>query len=356
MPNTRETATPAALEAERTLLGAVLLDDRQMAHVADVLPPTGGRWFYDQANHLVYDAMLTLFERREPVDLVSVTDALRRRGHLDKAGGSVYLSGLMEEAVTTANTAHHARLVRDKALLRAVINISTQMSASAYEQADLQAIVGQAHQALLGVSNAQATSAFTRLGTLVHASIREAEHAQDHESVGIPTGFHELDHYLYGFQPTDLVIVAARPGMGKTSLGLQFAMTAARHPPRLPVAVFSLEMSKSQLSMRLVCAEARVDSQRVRRGFLSPQESGQFYAGAGRLYELPILVDDTPSVSVLDIRARAKRLQMEGGLGMVVVDYLQLIAPTRRKDSRQQEGSDISRDLKILANAQPSSR
>jgi replicative DNA helicase len=137
--------------------------------------------------------------------------------------------------------------------------------------------------------------------------------------------------------------------MGKTSLGLQFAVNAARHPPRLPVAVFSLEMSKQQLSMRMVCSEARIDSQRVRRGFLSPAERNQFYAGADRLFDLPILVDDTPSVSVLDIRARARRLQMEAGLGMVVVDYLQLIAPTRRKDSRQQEISDISRDLKILA-------
>jgi replicative DNA helicase len=349
MPNASDTATPAALEAERTLLGAVLLDDQQMVHVADVLPPQGGPWFYHQPNHLIYDAMLTLFERREPIDLVGVTDVLRRRGHLDKAGGSVYLSGLMDEAVTTQNVAYHARLVRDKALLRSVINISTELQASAYEQDDLQNIVGQATQALLTVANAQATSAFTKMDALVRGSIDECEHAQQHEPVGIPTGFHELDHYLYGFQPTDLIIVAARPGMGKTSLGLQFAVTAARHPPRLPVAVFSLEMSKQQLSMRMVCAEARIDSSRVRRGFIDHQEHGQFMNGAGRLYELPILVDDTPSVSVLDIRARCQRLQADGGLGMVVVDYLRLIAPTRCKDSRQQEVSDISCKLKILA-------
>jgi replicative DNA helicase len=324
MPQASETATPAALEAERTLLGAVLLDDQQMVHVADVLPPTGGQWFYHKANHLIYDAMLTLFERHEPIDLVSLIDVLMRRGQLEKVGGSVYLASLSDGILTTRNVAYHARLVRDKALLRSVINISTEMQASAYEQDDLQDIVGQANQALLGIANAQATSSFARMDALVRGSIAECEHAQQHEPVGIPTGFHELDYYLYGFQPTDLIIVAARPGMGKTSLGLQFAVTAARHPPRLPVAVFSLEMSKQQLSMRLVCAEARIDSQRVRRGFLSPQESGQFYAGAERLYELPILVDDTPSVSVLDIRARCKRLQAEGGLGMVVVDYLQL--------------------------------
>jgi replicative DNA helicase len=173
MQKSRDTATPAALEAERTLLGAVLLDERQLVHIVDVLPPSGGQWFYGQANRLIYDAMLTLFERQEPIDSLSLTDVLRRRGQLDKAGGSVYLAGLMEETVTVQNVAHHARLVRDKALLRAVINVSVEMQASAYEQDDLQAIVGQASQALLGVANAQATSSFTPMSALVNASIHE---------------------------------------------------------------------------------------------------------------------------------------------------------------------------------------
>jgi replicative DNA helicase len=173
--------------------------------------------------------------------------------------------------------------------------------------------------------------------------------AREHEEIGLPTGFHALDHILNGFHPTDLIVIAARPGFGKTSLALQFAMAAAKHPPRLPVAVFSLEMSKQQLSMRMVCAEARVDGSRIRRGFVHGPEWAQFLEGAGRLHGLPILVDDAPNVSVLDIRARCRRLQMHGGLAMVVIDYLQLIAPARRKDSRNQEVSDISRDLKILA-------
>jgi replicative DNA helicase len=274
---------------------------------------------------------------------------LLRRGQLDKIGGSVYLAELSECAVTTANTAHHARIIRDKALLRSVINISTHMKASAYEQDDLQDIVSQAHQSLLHVANAQSTSAFTRLDELVRESVHAAEHAGMHDSMGIPTGFHALDAELNGFQDSDLVIVAARPGMGKTALGLQFAIAAAQHPPRHPVAVFSLEMSKTQLSMRMVCSEARLDSQRVRRAGLDPDERNRFYHHAGRLYELPILVDDTPNTSVLQIRARCQRLQMERGLGMVIIDYLQLIAPSKRRDSRQQEVSDISRDLKILA-------
>jgi replicative DNA helicase len=349
MPKAQQTATPAAPEAERALLGAVLLDDQQMAHVADVLPPTGGRWFHDQAHHLVYDAMLTLFERREPVDIVTVTDVLRMRGHLDKVGGGAYIAELSEHAVTTANVAHHARIVRDKALLRTVINVATHLQAGAYEQDDLQALVGQATESLAQVTQAQAASAFTGLDAMVIASVHEAERAREHEQVGIPTGFHGPDHLTNGWQPTDLIILAARPAMGKTSLALQFALAAARQPHTLPVAVFSLEMSQSQLSMRLVCAEARVDSARVRRGFVYGDEWAQFLDGAGRLHGLPILVDDAPNVSVLDIRARLKRLQMQAGLGMVVIDYLQLIAPARRKDNRQQEVSDTSRDLKILA-------
>jgi replicative DNA helicase len=350
MPTAQHAATPAALEAERALLGAVLMDDQQMVHVADVLPPGAQRrWFYDQANHLVYDAMLTLFDRREPIDLVTLTDVLYRRGQLEKIGGSPYLAELSESAVTTQNITYHARLVRDKALLRDVINISTVMQTSAYGQDDLHAIVGQATESLVHVTNAHATSAFAPLDTLVRESIREAERAREHEEIGLPTGFHALDYILHGFHPTDLIVVAARPGMGKTSLALQFAVAAARQPHALPVAVFSLEMSKQQLSMRMVCAEARIDSSQVRRGFVDDHEWTQLMNGADRLYDLPILVDDAPNVSVLDIRARLRRLQMNGGLGMVVIDYLQLIAPSRRKDSRNQEVSDISRDLKILA-------
>jgi replicative DNA helicase len=293
-----------------------------------------------------------------------VADVLHRRGQLEKIGGSPYLAELSESAVTTANITYHARLVRDKALLRELINISSNMRASAYEQADIQEVISRATESLLHVSHAQAVSAFATLHTLVLASVHEAERARAHEEIGLPTGFHALDYLLNGFQPTDLIILAARPGMGKTSLGLQFAMAAAKHPPRLPVAVFSLEMSKQQLSMRMMCAEARVDSSRVRRGFVEGHEWAQLMNGADRLYDLPILVDDAPNVSVLEIRARLKRLQMlghdlrsdrdaraaqHGGLAMVIIDYLQLIAPARRKESRQQEVSDISRDLKILA-------
>lgn len=261
----------------------------------------------------------------------------------------MYLAELTEATVTVRNIAHHARLVRNKALLRQVINISTNMRASAYEQDDLQGIVGQATESLTQVTQAHATSVFTSLDTLVLESVHEAERAREHEDVGLPTGFHALDYILHGFHPTDLIVLAARPGVGKTSLALQFAMAAARQPHARPIAVFSLEMSKQQLSMRMVCAEARVDSSRVRRGFVEGAEWTQFMEGAARLYDLPILVDDAPNVSVLDIRARLKRLQMHGGLGMVVIDYLQLIAPARRKDSRQQEVSEISRELKILA-------
>jgi replicative DNA helicase len=341
--------TPASIDAERSVLGAVLLDPAQMLAVVEVLPPGHGEWFYDKANGLVYDAMLTLFDRQDPIDLVSLTDALHRRGQLDKVGGSVYLAELSESTVTAANAAHHARIVRDKSLYRAVINLSSNIQASAYEQDDLQDILGQAQDTILQIASRQSASSFTPMSTLSRAAIDEMERAGTHDLRGMPTGFHDLDQKLTGFQPSDLIILVARPGFGKTALAMQFAQAAASHPPRLPVAVFSLEMSKQQLSMRMVCSEARLDSQEVRRGFLSYQQSGRFVDAADRLSDLPILVDDTPSVSVLDIRARCKRLQMQGGLGMVVVDYLQLLLPSRRKDSRQQEVADISRDLKVLA-------
>jgi replicative DNA helicase len=266
-----------------------------------------------------------------------------------KVGGAVYLAELSESTVTAANAAHHARIVRDKALYRAVINLSSDLQASAYEQDDLPDILHRAQESLLQLAGRQSAPAFTPLSALARASVHEMDNIRTHAPTGIPTGFHALDRLLIGFQPSDLIILAARPGQGKTALALQFAQAAARHPPRLPVAVFSLEMSKQQLSTRLICAEARVDSQDVRRGLISDPDRHRFYHAANRLSDLPILVDDTPSVSVLDIRARCQRLQMADGLGMIVVDYLQLLLPARRKDSRQQEVADISRDLKVLA-------
>jgi replicative DNA helicase len=344
-----DTATPAAVDTERALLGAILLDGTQLLTAVDVLPPTAGRWFHRDAHQLIWDACLTVFERHEPIDLETVADVLHRRGHLEKVGGSVALAELTEAAVTNANVAAHARIVKEKALLCSVINIGQELTASGFEQAELPAILDQDHAALLQVASAQAVSSFTPNDAVMSRAIHDAEHAGDRDLIGVPSGFPALDQLTSGFQPADLVILAARPSQGKSALATQLACAAARVPHSPPVVVFSLEMSTAQLGLRMLCAEARLDSQRLRRGFLSQPEWGQLLNAAERLRQLPIVFDDTPSLSVLDVRARTKRLQMDGGLALVVIDCLQLLAPSRRKDSRQQEVADISRDLKILA-------
>jgi replicative DNA helicase len=288
-----------------------------MAKATAPLPPTPGSWFYDARHRLIYDAMLTLVERREPVDLASLTDVLGRRGLLERAGGSVYLAELTEAAVTTANVTHHARMIKDKALL--------------------------------ALATAQAVSAFTPMQALMLEAWHAAQHATAQDLQGLDTGFHDLNALTGGFHRADLIVLAARPSMGKSALAMQFAVAAARAHEALPVAVFSLEMSKHQLGLRLLCGEARIEMQRVCRGLTSGPEWARLGDAAERLRPLPLLFDDSASLTVLDLRSRSKRLQLDQGLGMIVVDYLQLLTPGRRRDNRQQEVSEISRDLKVLA-------
>jgi replicative DNA helicase len=273
------------------------------------MPPGQGSWFYHEAHRLIYDAMLTLLERHDPIDLETVTDVLRRRGALEKIGGSVYLAELMEGVVTTANIVHHARIIRDKALYRSLINLATGISAGAYAQEELPDLIRRAHQSLLEIANVQTPASLVTMHRLMTDTIRQAQHANAHDLTGVPTGFHGLDFITNGFQPTTLVIVAARPSMGKSALALQFAQAAAQSG--LPVIMFSLEMSSEELGVRLLCSEARVDSQRLKRGFLGRDEWGLIFEAGARLEQLPLYIDATSSLSVLDVRTRAQRLQME---------------------------------------------
>jgi replicative DNA helicase len=238
--------------------------------------------------------------------------------------------------------------VREKTLYRSLINIGTELQASAYAQDELPGILAQAHQALLQVANAQTGAACATMAQLMSQAIHAAEHAEDRDLTGLDTGFFDLNRLTGGWQPSDLIILAARPSMGKTALALQFAMTAGR-TQALPVLVCSLEMGQGQLANRMLGAEARMDAQRLRRGHFSQGEWGQLLNASNRLSYLPLLVDDRSSLTVLDVRTRATRLQMDGGLAMIIIDYLQLMTPVRRKDSRQQEVSELSRELKILA-------
>jgi replicative DNA helicase len=244
-----ELSVPSAIETERVLLGTILVDANQLLPVVEILPPGQGVWFYQDAHRLIYDAMLTLLERHDPVDLHTVTDVLRRRGSLEKVGGSVYLAELMESVATTANIAHHARIIRDKALYRGMINIGSDLTASAYAQEELPALITRMHAALLSVAGAQTTARFTAMRTLMTDTIRQAQHADERDLTGVHTGFHGLDFTTNGFQNANLIIVAARPSMGKSALALQFAQAAAQSLHGLPVVIFSLEMSAEELGV-----------------------------------------------------------------------------------------------------------
>jgi replicative DNA helicase len=345
-----ELSVPSAIETERVLLGTIFMDANQLLPVVDILPPGQSVWFYQEAHRLIYDAMLTLLERHDAIDLHTVTDVLRRRGTLEKVGGSVYLAELMEGFVTTANIAHHARIIRDKALYRGMINIGSDITASAYAQEELPTLITRMQEALLSIAGVQTTARLYSMRTLMTDTIRHAQHADERDLTGVHTGFHGLDFLTNGFQNANLIIVAARPSMGKSVLATQFAQAAAQSLNGLPVILFSLEMSAEELGIRMLCSEARVDSQRLKRGFLVGDEWGPIFDAGDRLGNLPIYIDATSSLSVLDVRTRAKRLQMAQGLGMVIIDYLQLMSSSsKRKENRQQEVSEISRDLKMLA-------
>jgi replicative DNA helicase len=350
MAQVRELPIPAAVEAERVLLGAILHDAEQLLTVTEILPPAQGSWFYEEANRLIFDVILTLHERNDPIDLVTVTEVLARRGLLEKVGGSVYLAWLLELFSSTANIPYYARLVREKSLYRSMINLSTSISAAAFSQENLPELIHHSQHTLMQMSIAQSPAVFATLRDLLDETIRQAQHADARDLTGVHTGLHGLNTITCGFQNAHLIIVAARPSMGKSALALQFALAAAQSLHGLPVAVFSLEMSREEISLRILCSEARIDSVRLRRGFLARDEWGPIYEASARLEHLPVLIDETSSLSVMDIRTRATRVQMERGLGMIIIDHLQLLSSTgRRKENRQQEVSDISRDLKILA-------
>lgn len=339
---------PQAFEAEKAVLGAILIEPEIMPSVLEILPPST-EWFYHRAHQLIYQAMITLMEQQQTPDLYLVSDVLHRRGQLQQVGGSTYLASLME-LPTTASVRHYARLVREKYFLRSVINLGSTLQADAYEQRDLEAILTESQQALLALAQQQQGTPIAGLHELITEAILRAEQAHGEGLTGITTGFPDLDHLTNGLHASDLIIIAARPGAGKTSMALQLALAASQsHTPPQPVLIFSLEMSRRQLVDRLLCSEARIDSMRLRRGTLTHQEWDRLFTAADRLRPLPILIDDTPSLTVLDIRARCKRQQQEGGLVMVVIDYLQLLHSHRRVESRVQEVSEISRELKILA-------
>jgi replicative DNA helicase len=341
---------PQNVEAEQSILGAVLLENDALLKAIEILSPAD---FYRESHRKLFNVMTELFEKNEAMDLITVSEALKRKNELDDVGGVTYLSSLVDMVPTAANVRYHSKIVKQKALLRALLKSATEIAAKVYESAmEADEMVDFAERTIFDISDKRTKTSFVTLKEVIKSSFEMIEHLYDKKEAitGVPSGFPDLDELTTGFQPGDLIIIGGRPSMGKTALGLNIAQHVALDI-REPVAIFSLEMSKEQLAMRMLCAEAMVDSNSVRKGFIKKEDWHKLTGAAGRLADAPIYIDDSSGTSVLEMRAKARRLKMEhhGGLGLVVVDYLQLMRGRGNFERREQEISEISRSLKGLA-------
>ncbi|MEJ5357555.1 MAG: replicative DNA helicase [Desulfobacterales bacterium] len=339
---------PQNVEAEEALLSAILGDNTALLDVVDLLGPAD---FYRTAHRAIFAAMIDLFNRGEPIDLVTVTNALKEKGRLEEIGGASFVARLLDEVLPAANAQHYARIVHDKAVLRRLIEQANAIAKRCYEeQGPAEEIIDFAEAAIFEVTEKKARQAFYPLSKLIDRSIDFLEEKQKNKSLvtGVPTGFLEIDRLTSGLQNADLIILAARPSMGKTALALNIARNAAVDAG-IPVAIFSLEMSKEQITLRLLCAEARIDSSKLRSGFLTAEDWERVTDAASTLQSAPIFIDDSPGLTALEVRAKARRLKMDKNIGLIVIDYLQLMQGRPNAERRELEISEISRALKSLA-------
>jgi replicative DNA helicase len=344
----RDRTAPRAPEAEQAVIAAMLMDTdailRASEHVDDTM-------FYDERHRRIFRAMIAISQRNEVVDPVTLANELNRRGELDASGGKEYIGELIDAVPTAANVEYHAKIVKEKALLRRLIETSTAIITEAFQgRSTAEELLDDAEQKIFQVSQQRGLQGFTRVKELMWPTMERIEALQrgGKTITGVASGFTDLDELTSGFQPSDLVIVAARPSMGKTALVLNIAQYAAIEK-NVPVAVFSLEMSKESLVQRMLTAEGRVDAQKMRKGLLRDEDYSRLARAAGILSGAPIWIDDSAGISLLEIRSKARRLKADQDIGMVVVDYLQLIQGPASSESRQQEISQISRSLKALA-------
>ncbi len=340
---------PYSIQAEVSVLGGILIDPESIPRVVETVNDS---MFHRESHRRLFRAMVRLFEQDTVVDVVTLGDHLQKTDELESVGGLEYIADLLDAVPTAANIEYHARIVREKAVLRRLVEASSQIIRDAYEQGDrsIEEVVDLAEQRIFQVAESHDRSGFVWIKEILWPTFEHIEKLQESSGglTGVATGFPSLDRMTTGFQKGDLTIVAARPAMGKTSWVLNVAQNAAIDH-EVPVAIFSLEMSKEQLVQRLLCAEGRVDAQKLRSGRLSAAEYQRLAASAGKLNTAPIWIDDQPGSTVLEMRAKARRLKSESELGLLVVDYLQLMAGHRTSENRQQEVSEISRGLKALA-------
>jgi replicative DNA helicase len=339
---------PQHIEAEQSILGGILIENEAINRVTEILDADD---FYRDTHRKIFNALINLSERDEPADLITLTNELRKIDQLDSIGGASYLASLIDSVPTAANIQYYARIVKEKAILRKLIQTSTEIITQSYEdRGDVEGFLDEAERAIFDISEKRVRPSFYPIREIVKESFVTIEKLfKKKEAVtGVPSGFKELDRMTAGFQPSDLIIIAGRPSMGKTAFCLDVVEYAAIYN-KIPAAIFSLEMSKEQLVIRMLCSQAHVEGTRLRTGYLNESDWPKLTIAAGSLSESPIYIDDTAALSVLELRAKARRLKSDHGLGMVIVDYLQLMKGRSRVESRQQEISEISRSLKALA-------
>lgn len=339
---------PHNLEAEKCVLGAILINNQAFNQAAEVIDSSD---FFRDAHRRIFEKMIALTDRSEPVDLVTLNDELGRSNELEGVGGPAYISGLTDGVPRSANVEYYAKIVKEKATLRRLIQSATDVLTRAYDgEEDPDDLLDEAERSIFQIADARMRSGFIKLSELVDSSHQMLEKLEQHRGLvtGVPSGFVDLDKLTSGFQPADLVIVAARPSMGKTSLVMNIAAYCGIEAGKT-VGVFSLEMSKDQLFLRLLTAEARVDAQRFRGGFFGEQDYSRLAGALGRLHDARVFIDDSPAIGILEMRAKSRRLKAEHGLDLLIVDYLQLMQGRGRFENRQQELASISRSLKILA-------
>ncbi len=339
---------PQNLEAEQAVLGGVFLRNSIFHTLIDILQEND---FYSPVHSIIYQCFLELYRKNVPIDLVTVAEHLQKIGKLEEVGGAVYLTSLTESVASAANAVNYAYIVRDKAVRRQLINEATNIITNAMQASDdTETLLDRSEQNIFGISESRIQPRFKSSQELVHQIFEYLEHRFEQRELitGVPTGYHKFDEITAGLQRTDLIVVAGRPSMGKTAFGLNMAMRAAiLHG--IPSAIFSLEMSMEQLMMRMLCSWGKVGLSRMRSGFLRDEDWSRLYQAADALSKAPIYIDDTPSLEPMELRARCRRLKGEKGLGLVIIDYLQLMHVSQKKDSREQEISHISRNLKALA-------
>jgi len=339
---------PQNLEAEQAVLGAILLDNEVLHQVIGVLDASD---FYREAHRKIFAGIIELYNKNDPSDLITLTDMLTQKKHLEEVGGPSYLSGLVDNIPTAAHAHHYAKIVRERSVLRKTIHAATEIINKGYENGeDVDDLLDFAENSIFSISEYQVKPSFYPLRDIIKSSFVTIEKLYEKKELitGVPSGFADLDHLTSGFQDSDLIIIAGRPSMGKTSFALNIAQYAAIEK-NVPVAVFSLEMSKEQVAIRMLCSAARIDAHKLRGGFLSESDWPKLTRAAGALSEAPVFVDDTAGINVLEMRAKARRLRKDQKLGLIIVDYLQLMREKTHTDSREQEISAISRSLKGLA-------